>query len=140
MRRDRKVTTARKVSEADIALAIASIRYNVAPLGENTQPSQWMSLRKYHLFLRLKALIVKPLIRQETAILSSLGLMDSREAPPMELLDLLRKIGVKVDCFQVDIIYEGSEFFTKAYQLRCLQDDVYPFLCILATRMAKGNT
>ena len=58
----------------------------------------------------------------------------------MEFLDLLRKIGLKVDCFQVDIYYEGSEFFTKAYQLRCLHDDVYPFLCILATRMAKGNT
>ena len=84
MLRDRKVITARKVSEADIALALASIRYIVAPLGENSQASQWVSLRKYHLFPRLKALIVMPPIRQERAILSSLGLMDSREAPPME--------------------------------------------------------
>lgn len=135
--RDLQAGKVKRLSAADTAMAFTCITHVVAPFSLTGAASRYLGLVHYQRVLpHLRIFDIMP--RMEQGILSTLDSEPKTpREPPERLIDLLGRIGLNTDRVRVRFVYPKS---SEPWIMRELQDQVDPYLQIVADRRAKAKS
>lgn len=126
-----------KARSSNFDMAIERIQHIAVPVSNFVNGSDFITLPKYHFFTRLSTLTIRA--PDSTGRILDAYAWD-RQWPretPMELLELLRRLGLRVDRIEVKLVVIEKEEDEVPLCIDNLERGVYPLLRTLVRRRAK---
>ena len=117
-----------KIRSSNFDMAIDCIHKVEVPVGSVSRGASWMFLPKYHRFTRLSTLTIRVPDSRDQILDEGRRERPWSQETPRELHDLLRRLGLRVDITQLQLVVMAKEESKVPELIQIMKQKLYPLL------------